>query len=138
MPVNLLIIETDPRFRSNLVQHLVRQGIHVVEADHLQTALKVLDQTPVDVILVNLEGFKREGLHFLRMIRPSEIAPEVITISNPEHIDLSIEGMKLGAFDDLMIPFEIDTLVDRIMAAFHQRARALNPSADPSSKSQNR
>ena len=62
MPVDLLIIEADPRFRSNLMQHLVRQGIHVFEADHLQAAMKVLDQTPVDVILLDLGGFK-EGIN---------------------------------------------------------------------------
>ena len=37
------------------------------------------------------------------------------------HLSLSIEGMRLGAFDDLLMPFDIETLLSRIKAADQHR-----------------
>jgi FixJ family two-component response regulator len=44
---------------------------------------------------------------------------EVILLSSSEGHSLaaSIEGMKLGAFDELLVPFDVETLVRRIQEA---------------------
>jgi hypothetical protein len=36
-------------------------------------------------------------------------------------MDLSIEGMDLGAFDDFLIPIEIDSLAQRIREAVRRK-----------------
>ena len=42
---------------------------------------------------------------------------KIIIINDPNHMDLSIEGMDLGAFDDFLIPLDIDLLSKRIREA---------------------
>jgi DNA-binding response OmpR family regulator len=118
MKINLLIIEKDQAFRSNIVRHLQQQkAIRVLQTGLPQTALAAVSREALDVVLLGLNGLKQEGLQLLKMIREAAPSVPIITISSPESIDLSIAGMKLGVYDDLMMPFEIKTLLERIAAA---------------------
>ena len=53
-------------------------------------------------------------LKALKRIRP---LIEVITINRSDQMALSIEGMKLRAFDDFIVPFDLESLVRRIQEA---------------------
>jgi DNA-binding NtrC family response regulator len=71
------------------------------------------------------------GLSLLRNIKQTYPTVQVILmIPSEEHsLSLSIEGMKLGAFNDLMIPFDVQTLVKHVDAAFAKKRQEENQSA---------
>jgi len=48
----------------------------------------------------------------------------VITINSGDQISLSIEGMKLGVFDDFFMPLDLDSLISRIQEAFQVKKAA--------------
>jgi len=54
----------------------------------------------------------------------------VITINSGDQISLSIEGMKLGVFDDFLMPLDLDSLISRIREAYQAKkdAEVVNPS----------
>jgi DNA-binding NtrC family response regulator len=71
----------------------------------------------VDVVLLGLGGLGAGGRQLLREIRTTWPGIRVITLNQNEQIDLSIEAMRLGAFADLMPPFDLDALRESVRAA---------------------
>jgi DNA-binding NtrC family response regulator len=119
--VKLLIIETDDLFRKHIAERLRLESCRVFEACEEAEAMKVFQRKDLDVVLLGLKGFKKKGLALLKTIRELRPTTEVILMIPPEDFTLSLEGMKLGAFDDLLIPFDLETLLKRIAAACQKR-----------------
>nr|MBC8361909.1 response regulator [Candidatus Desulfatibia profunda] len=116
-----MIIESDHMFGNNLVQRLTNETWQILFADRLSDAKKIVKRKNIDVVVLGLNAMKREGLAILKMIKKIRPFTEVIIINSSEQIALSIEGMKLGAFDDFMVPFDIDSLRIRIQDAWQQK-----------------
>lgn len=121
MVVNLLIIESDRFFGNGLVRRLTDETWQILLADRLSDAKKIVKRKNIDVVVLGLNTLKREGLAILKMIKKTRPLTEVIIINSSEQIALSIEGMKLGAFDDFMVPFDLDSLRLRIQDACQQK-----------------
>ena len=119
--VKLLIIETDDLFRQHIAERLRLESCKVFEACEEAEAMKVFQRKDLDVVLLGLKGFKKKGLTLLKTIRELRPTTEVILMIPPEDFTLSLEGMKLGAFDDLLMPFDLETLLERIGAACQKR-----------------
>jgi len=66
------------------------------------------------LILLDLQGLKRNGIAMMRHIRQRFPQIKIITINSGDQLDLSIESMRLGAFDDFLIPFHLEGLIARI------------------------
>jgi DNA-binding NtrC family response regulator len=123
MGINLLVIESDPSFRQSLCRRLDAVPIHVFESDGDAGLKKKIKKHKIDVVLLSLGGLKEEGLALLRQIKKLNPLTEVILLNGGAQVSLSIEGMKLGAFDDFFVPFDIKKLVDRIKEAYRRKAR---------------
>ncbi len=123
MAPKVLIIETDSGFRIKIAQHLRLASFQVFEAEQRTDAMRYLALHDFDAVLLGLEGLKREGLSLLGTIKRISPATEVITINGLKHMDLSIEAMKLGAFDDFLIPFELESLMNSIRLACGKTSR---------------
>ena len=114
MPGQILIIETDSTLRTKLVQYLYQKAFDVLIADQKQTALDTLKRIWKNdpLILLGLEGLKREGIAILEMIRKAYPELKVIIMNTGDQFDLSIEAMRLGAFDDILIPIDLNGLIN--------------------------
>ena len=117
MTPRVLIIQTDPDFRASIAAHLRQAGFAIAEAADRTETLAVLGRDAVDVVLLGLSGMGRQGLALLRQIRTGWPTVQVITLNESQQIELSIEAMKMGAFADLMPPFDLDALCDSVRAA---------------------
>ena len=123
MRVNLLIVESDYFFRKNLARRLPdEKKWRILFAGHLIEAVKIVKRENIDVVLLGLKDLKKEGLTILKEVKNIRPLTEIITINSSDQIALSIEGMKLGAFDDFIVPFDLESLVRRIQEA-HQKKR---------------
>ncbi len=96
----------------------------VIEAEREDEVKRIVKKKKIDVVLLGLKGLGRRGLALLKAIKEMHPPTEVILmIPEEEHcLSLSIEGMKLGAFNDVLIPFDLQALFRQIEAA-HQRKR---------------
>lgn len=117
MQVNLLIIESDNYFRKYLIRRLPEKRWRVLFAGDQIEAIKIVKRKNIDVVLLSLTELKKEGLMILKEIKKIRPLTEVITLCSSDQIILSIEGMKLGAFDDFLVPFDLESLVRRIREA---------------------
>lgn len=111
MDEHILIIEIDTNLRAKLTQHIRQEGFRVLETSKEREALSLLADKPIAIALIGLKGLKRDGVEILRTIRLKFPHVKAITINSAEQFDLSLEVMRLGAYDDFLIPFEIDSLL---------------------------
>ena len=84
-------------------------------------ALTVAENTDIDLVILNFKDLMNEGIQLLRNLRRKRPQTEVITLSTPSEVRFSMESMKLGVFEDLLMPFDLEYLVGRILQALQQR-----------------
>ena len=120
MGIRILIIEAENRFRKNLYQALQKQGFTVDKIAPQDDVLTIVDKEKTDVVLLGVDGLGREGLALIGPIKATRPTAEIIIINDASHMDLSIEAMELGAFDDFLIPLDIDSIASRIREAVNR------------------
>lgn len=114
MAIHILIIEAENRFRKNLYQHLQAKGFRVDKVTQHDDVEAIVSNEHIDTVLLGVDGLGREGLALIQPIKKITPTTQVILITDPNQVELSIEGMERGAFDDFVIPLDIDLLVKRI------------------------
>ncbi len=64
-----------------------------------------------------------DGIEALRLIKSNYPLVEVIMLTGHATVETAIEGMKLGAFDYLMKPCEMDILMAKVLQAKTKKAK---------------
>jgi DNA-binding NtrC family response regulator len=113
----VLIIEADFNFRGSVVTHLRQAGFDILTAADHGNARAILAHQAVDVVLLGMAALGAGGRQLLREIRATWPRIRVITLNQNEQIELSMEAMRLGAFADLLPPFDMDALRESVRAA---------------------
>jgi DNA-binding response OmpR family regulator len=123
--MRLLVIEDDHMLKDNIVHHLLQRGFTVFAATTREEVSSLLNSESIEVALLGLGGLRRPGLGLLSLIKRESPNTAVILMTTPDLLQLSIEGMKLGAFDDIQVPYDIDLLCSKIRhARKHQEKSA--------------
>jgi len=117
MDIHILIIEAENRFRKNLYKCLQAEGFTVDKVTQQDDVATIVAKEKIDTVLLGVDGLGREGLALIRPIKTISPRTEIIIINDSSRMDLSIEGMELGAFDDFLVPLDIDSLARRIREA---------------------
>lgn len=124
----LLIVEMDGAFRRHLAERLRNENFKVYEACQENEASRIVQRKIIDVVLLGMREFKQSGLMLLKAVKEIKPLIEVILMTPAESASLfaSIQAMKMGAFDDLHIPFDMKTLIERIIAAKQRKTEREN------------
>ncbi len=120
MEQRIIVVAKESSLRTQLMHHLRQEGFSVFTTEREEKVDTMLSGPGRYLVLLGLDGLKREGIAILRMIRSRYPQVAVITINAGHQLDLSIEAMRLGAFDDFLIPFDLDGLMERIHQALKQ------------------
>ncbi len=114
----ILLVDDEENFLAIMEKRLNARDMDVVTADGGRAALEVLEKTPdVDVVVLDVKMPGMDGLEVLRSIRAAHPLVEVIMLTGHGTIETAIDGMKHGAFDYLLKPCEIETLIDLVRQA---------------------
>ena len=110
MPVKILIAEDEKNLRKVLVSELSAEGYDVVEADDGKKAVEVLQKDDYDVVLLDMNMPVLGGIEVLKKMKALEIPTEVIILTGNVTLTTAVEAMKLGAYDYLTKPFNLNEL----------------------------
>ncbi len=114
--VRILLIEDEPHL-GMAVQERVRQAGHAVDwFQRLGDADAALRSVPYDAILLDLHLPDGKGLDFLRALRRRQETVPVVIMTARDMVSDRIEGLKAGADDYLVKPFDLDELIARLDA----------------------
>jgi two-component system response regulator HydG len=117
----VLVVEDDAAMRDLLVEELTDAGFAVEAAAGGRTGVERVRQGGVDVVVSDLRMPDLDGFDLLRDIKATENSPHVIVITAFGSIDTAIRAVKLGAFDYITKPFEIEALVLAVEKALSER-----------------
>jgi DNA-binding NtrC family response regulator len=131
-PAKILVAEDEANLRLVIQKELQRLGHDVKAAPDGEAALKLLEESNVDVMLCDINMPRMDGLELLRRVHQRPNPPEVIMLTGVASVETAIEAMKLGAYDYLSKPYritELDALVKqatekRRLRVDNQRLRA--------------
>lgn len=119
-----LLVDDEAGFLSVMQKRLVTRDLDVLTAESGQGGLDVLEKDPeVDVVVLDVKMPGMDGLETLHEMRRRFPLVEVIMLTGHATVETAIDGMKLGAFDYLMKPCDIDKLVELVKEAKAKKSR---------------
>ena len=102
----ILIVDDDLYVRESLREILNDNGYTIEEAADGKTALDILAQNSVDLMLLDLDLPRINGMDVLRKTATEFPQVGVVIISGKGTIESAVEATKLGAYDFLEKPLE--------------------------------
>jgi two-component system response regulator HydG len=126
---SLLVVDDTPNTLELLQRKLTSQGYQVYTAPDVAQAIKILESTPVDLVITDLKMPKVSGLDLVRHIRENLKDTEVMMITGYATIEGAVKAIKIGAEEYLAKPFtdeELFSAVRRVLAKLHSRRAARN------------
>ena len=114
--MRVLLVEDEPHLGAAVQEH-VRQAGHAVDwFQRLDLADAALRAVPYDALLLDLHLPDGKGLDFLRALRGRQDDIPVVILTARDMVSDRIEGLKAGADDYLVKPFDLDELNARLQA----------------------
>lgn len=108
---NLLIIDDERAIRSTLKEILEFENYNVDEAKDGEEALTMLRQKVYNVALCDVKMPKMDGIQLLQKAQADGIETQFIMISAHGSIETAVEATKLGAFDFIPKPPDLNRLL---------------------------
>jgi len=109
MSVRILVVEDDETHRETLARHLRRSGYEVTAVEDAERALGSLAVAQPRLVLTDVRMPGLSGLELLGRVRQTVGLPVVVMTAYGQMQD-AIDAMKLGAFDYLTKPLDLDRL----------------------------
>ncbi len=125
MSARVLIVDDDPAIRDGCAQVLTRRGYECVEAATGAEALRLLDDSDFDLVLVDLKMPDINGLDLISSIRQRDTLLPIVMITAYGTIQNAVEAMRLGANDFLPKPFDPEELLMVVQRTMKTRMLAL-------------
>ena len=117
----ILIADDERSMRDVLSIMLKRAGYDVSVATDGEEAIAQIDRELFDLVITDLKMPKAGGLDVLKAVKecsPDSVVLIITAFASPES---AVEAMKLGAFDYLPKPFQVDEVQLKIRNALGQR-----------------
>ena len=118
--MTILIVDDEKNTREGLARALKRQ-YRVFTAESAETALSVLSEETVDLMLSDIRMPGEDGLSLLKTVRQRYPSVLCILLTAYGSIETSVEAMKSGAYDFLTKPVNLDQLDIKLDQALKTR-----------------
>src|ERR687889_46966 len=113
----ILVADDHDALRRGLVRGLTEAGHEVEEASNGNAAIERLHDSYFDVVLSDLKMGGSDGMDVLRTTRAMHPTTAVILMTAFGSVNTAVEAMKIGAFDYVQKPFEIEEMEVKIEKA---------------------
>lgn len=118
--MKLLVVEDEEMLCNIIAKGLKKCGYAVDQAEDGEAALELFGLNEYDLIVLDLNLPKIDGMEVLRNIRKSDTLVKVIILSARSEIEDRILGLDDGANDYLVKPFDFKELEARIRCLLRQ------------------
>ena len=116
----VLLVDDEKEFVSTLAERLRLRGIQADEAVSGEEALRLIARVDPQVVVLDVMMPGMGGLEVLQRVKSTCPNIEVILLTGIGSTREGVEGMRLGAFDFLMKPLQIEELIEKIGAAIEK------------------
>jgi DNA-binding response OmpR family regulator len=110
----ILVVEDDQALALGLRINLDAEGYEVIHTANAEDGLAVLDNSSVDLVVLDLMLPGMDGVEALRTIRRENLKLPVLILTARSALDDKVEGLKAGADDYLTKPFNLEEFLLRV------------------------
>jgi DNA-binding NtrC family response regulator len=118
----VMLVDDEVDFIETMAKRLQKRDFKVLTATNGQQALELVDvNRNLEVMILDVKMPGMDGIEVLKEIKNRYPLIEVIMLTGHATIESAIDGMKIGAFDYLMKPCEIEQLTQKVYEAVAKR-----------------
>jgi len=120
---NILIIEDESSIRRVLCKILKEENdsYNLLEAENGQLGMELISREDIDLVLCDIKMPKMDGIEVLEATRKARPEVPVIMISGHGDLEVAVHSMKLGAFDYISKPPDLNRLLTTVRNALDRR-----------------
>jgi signal transduction histidine kinase len=117
---HILVVDDEMGPRESL-KMILHPYYNVHTADRGGQAVEMLKQVPVDLVTVDLKMPGFSGINVLEKVKQYDPDIEAIIITGYGSLDTAIEGLRLGAFDYISKPFDVNHILALVRRGLERR-----------------
>jgi DNA-binding response OmpR family regulator len=121
IPITVLVVDDERRYRDLLEMNLSRRGYRVLQAADGLGALNLVESAQPDLVVVDLMLPDIDGYEVCRRIREYSAVPIIMLTARAEQSE-KVRGLQTGADDYVTKPFGAEELLARIEAVLRRAA----------------
>ena len=120
----ILIIDDEENIRFTLEDFFSDEGYEVATAEDYDEAMKIIDLSDFDLILadINLKG--KSGIDILEKVKIKKLNCPVVMVTAAPDFDTVSDALRLGAFDYVSKPVQLDLLMHITKTAMKHKTLA--------------
>jgi len=119
--IRMLLVDDEDDFRTTLANRLKLRKIDVTDAASGNEAIELVRQKSFDVAVIDVKMPGIDGIETLKQIKQLQPAIEIVMLTGHASIESGMEAMKLGAYDYVMKPCDIDELLIKTGEAYQHK-----------------
>ena len=120
--MHIMVVDDHKHIRQLVQDILLKTKSYLVtSATSGEACLRKLHNQNINLVLLDLQLCGMDGIETLREIKKANPLTEVIMLTGHATVETAIEGMKLGAYDYLMKPCDIEQLLLKVEGAAQKK-----------------
>lgn len=120
----VLLVDDEKEFVETIAKRLEKRNLKIAKAYTGEKALEHIAAHPkTEVVILDVKMPGMDGRQVLKEIKSKYPLVEVIMLTGHATVESGIEGMKLGAFDFLSKPCDIQDLIVKVDEAANKKRR---------------
>jgi DNA-binding NtrC family response regulator len=120
--LRVLVVDDEIDFLEAFVDRLKMRDIDVIGVESGEKAIELLDKQNFDVAILDVKMPGMDGIETLREMKRKTPLMEVIMLTGHASVESGVEGMKLGAYDYIIKPADIDELMEKMRKAHEKKS----------------
>jgi len=115
----ILVVDDSAETVELIKRNLESTGYRVITSDNVQSAIKLLEAMPIDLVITDLKMPGQSGLALVRHVSENYKKTGVLVVTGFPSIQGAVESIKIGAEEYLVKSFtdsELFAAVDRVLA----------------------
>ncbi len=121
----VLVVDDAPATLEVLARNLLRRGYRVVTAPGVLEAIRILEQSTIDLVITDLKMPGASGLDLTRHVHANHKDTEIMMITGYPSVEGAVQAVKYGAEEYLPKPFtddELQAAVTRVLEKLNRRS----------------
>ena len=106
----ILVVDDEHLIRWSLEQNLKKQGYEVVVAPSGEDAMRLAREEQPDLVLLDIQLPGMSGIEVLERLKEYDEELVIIMVTAQSGLDTAVNAMRLGAYDYVSKPFNLDEL----------------------------
>ncbi|MBU1565177.1 MAG: response regulator [Proteobacteria bacterium] len=120
--MRVLVVDNEIEFASTLTTRLQLRKIEAASAFSGSEALAAIPLFMPDVLILDLQMPDMTGIEVLTQVKAIDPTIEVILLTGHGSFDAGITSMELGAFDYIIKPVDLTSLLEKIAEAYSKKS----------------